>query len=160
MDPLIAKLNQAVLSQIETPKSFTSAPGFQSGETSNFQATLDNKWTDKLMEKVMGGGSDQNQMKVLSADNIHVETKTGEMANSQKIGVGDQYFDMFKNINRDMLSVDSAVETLSAPGVKLTPQQLLGLQAGISQVSIYAESFSKLTSTVAQGINSLVQTQV
>lgn len=159
MDPLIAKLNQAVLSQIETPKSFTNAPNFQPGETSNFQATLDNKWTDKLMEKVMGGG-DQNQMKVLSADNIHIETKTGEMAKSQKVGMDNQYFDMFKNLNRDMLSIDSAVETLSAPGVKLTPQQLLGLQAGISQVSIYAESFSKLTSTMSQSLNQLIQTQV
>lgn len=159
MDPLIAKLNSAIASQIETPKAFAQAPQLQNGETSGFQSTLDNKLTERLMDSIMGDSIDSGQMKTLSAENIHVETETSDIARGSKIDSTDSAFDMFKTINRDMLSLDNAIETLTS-GVKLKPQQLLALQAGVSNVSIQTEAFSKLTGAVASGIQSLVQTQV
>ena len=157
MDPLIAKLNQAVAAQIEIPKGFANAPG---GEAGGFQSTLDSKMSERLMEKIMGDSGASQQMNVLSANDVHVETQLNDSIKGNKIEGSNQYFEMFKNVNRDMISMDSAIETLTTPGIKLQPRQLLALQAGVSQASVYAETFSKLTSTLAQNIQTLVQTQV
>ena len=93
-----------------------------------------------------------------SAENIKVQTEGSEI---QKTGGKDsQYFDMFKEMNKDLLSLDSAIETLTTPGLKVNPRQLLALQAGVANTTIMAEGFSRFTDAISRGIQTIVQTQV
>jgi hypothetical protein len=156
MDPLISKLNEAVLSQIETPKGFAQAP---KSEPSSFQSTMDEKWMERMKEMIVGDFGEPTQINAVSADDIKIESVNNEVKVA-KSGEGDAYFDMFKKLNKDMIGLDNAVETLMSPGNALSPKQLLALQAGVAQVSLYAEAFSKLTDTVARDIQTVVQTQV
>ncbi len=160
MDAFIDKLNQTVAKDVQTSKDFAPpASGGGSGQVTAFQSTLDNSMNDRMLEKMRESyGSDlPNQMTVLSAENIHVET--AKLEDVKGTSAGDQFFGMFKSVNRDMISLDSTIEMLTSPGVKISPRQMLAMQAGIANTSIMAEGFSKLTDGVSKGIQNIVQTK-
>lgn len=158
MDALIDKLNESVAKDIASSKDFAQPANGSTGQPTAFQSTLDNSMNERMLDKIRENyGTDMpNQMTVLSAENIHIETANVEGV--KETGAGDQFYGMFKNVNRDLLSLDSTIELLTSPGVKVTPRQMLAMQAGIANTSIMAEGFSKLTDGVSKGIQNIVQT--
>jgi len=158
MDPIVSKLNQAAQEKIKNAVRSPSeyAGGGKASVQTSFDQTLAERLMEKLKENDMSGAQDMN---AISADDIHVETVGGEIGEG-RIASEDRVFDMFKTMNKDMTSLDSAIETLTTPGISMSPRQLLSLQAGIANTSIMAEAFSKFTDGVARGIQTIVQTQV
>lgn len=159
MDPIIAKLNEQAIRRVT--ESSAGMPVAPSVEPSDFQKTYDNTLAEKLLDKMRESFDTQgsNTMKVLSADDVRVTTTSREFAENS-ISSDEKFFDAFKDLNKDLLSLDSALETLTAPGVSLSPRQLLAFQAGIANTTIMAEGFSRFTDTIARGIQTIVQTQV
>ncbi|MBI2339091.1 MAG: hypothetical protein HYU99_01830 [Deltaproteobacteria bacterium] len=156
MDPIIGKLNR-----VATEKIKGASQGKVGAPETSFKQTLDQTMTDKLIEKMREtyAGSAPNEMTAVSAENIKVTTAGPEMGTTNAEGT-DQFFQTFKEMNKDLLSLDSALETLTTPGLKLSPQQLLAMQAGIANTTLMAEAFSRFTDSVARGIQTIVQTQV
>lgn len=156
MDPIIGKLNKIAQEKIRGTSQGNGGP-----QESSFKQTFDQTMTDKLIDKMREtyAGSAPNEMTAVSAENIKV-TVNGEMDAAQTTGSDQPFFDTFKEMNKDLLSLDSALETLTTPGLKMTPQQLLAMQAGIANTTLMAEAFSRFTDSVARGIQTIVQTQV
>lgn len=154
MDPLITKLNEAAQQKLTKPAA-TPAP---TEGPSAFAQQLDNNIAERFLEKMQTENLDpSNNMTVLSGDDIKIESKNPELAKSSS-SPSERYFDMFKEMNRDLLGVDAALETLTTPGLKITPRQMLTLQAGIANVQIMGEAFSKFTDAIARGIQTIVNT--
>ncbi len=158
MDPIINKLNQAVSQKLQ--QSTPAAPSTKES-SSPFQQTLDQNYTDRIMDKLkedyaMGPKS---SMQVLSADDVHVNNQSAELGENQGKS-GDQIADLFKGMNRDMVNLDATIETLTTPGVKLTTSQLFALQAGVANTGLMAECFTRFVDSVAGGIKQIVQMQV
>ena len=159
MDPIIAKLNEQAIRKVS--ENTVGIPAGPATGGSEFQKTFDNTMAERLLDKMRESFDSESQsgIKALSADDVHVVVTDSEVAKDD-ITSGDRFFDSFKDMNRDLLSLDSALETLSAPGLKLNPRQLLAFQAGIANTTLMAEGFSRFTDTIARGIQTIVQTQV
>lgn len=157
MDPIISKLNQQAIQKLQNNIQ-QSGPYTQ--EPSQFQQKFDNTMADRMLERIREDyGANQKDITVLSAENINVTTKRPEMGGMSPSAT-EKYYDMFKDMNRDLLSLDSAIETLTTPGTRITPRQLLAFQAGIGSTMIMAEGFSRFTEAISRGIQTVVQTQV
>lgn len=158
MDPIINKLNQAVSQKLQ--QSTPAAPSPK--ETSSpFQQTLDQNYTDRIMEKLKEDYAmdPKNSMQVLSADDVHVSNQSAELGENQGKSANN-IGDLFKGMNRDMVNLDATIETLTTPGVRLSPPQLLALQAGVANTGLMVETFSRFVDSVSSGIKSIVQMQV
>lgn len=160
MDPIVAQLNSVAQQKVGSLPDVKIQPG-QNGESSPFQQTFDSKMTDRMLTRIREdyGMNPANQMKALNAEDIHIETKSTELGRKD-LEPNQQFFSTFKEMNRDLLSLDSAIETLTTPGLKISPRQLLALQAGVANTTLMAESFSRFTDAMARGIQTIVQTQV
>ncbi len=158
MDAVTAKLNQLAQEQI---KNSLKSPEFQGGGNNQIKggSDFDQKLAERLLDKLKEDMSGAQEVTALSAEDIHVETSGVEFGEN-KLATEDRVFDMFKEMNKDLTSLDAAIETITTPGVKMSPRQLLALQAGIANTTIMAEAFSKFTDGVARGIQTIVQTQV
>lgn len=157
MDPIISKLNQAAAEKILKG----NLPPVSVEETSGFQKTFDKTLADRMLDKMKeGSGVGQQNMTVLSAENIQITTHNPEMSGKQESGVSGEFFDVFKDMNRSLLSMDSTLETLTTPGVKVSPQELLAMQAGVGSTTVMVEMVSRGIDSGARGIQSLVQMQV
>lgn len=155
MDPVITKLNK-----LAGEKVGQFSPTREAGlDKPYFKKSFDQTMTERLLERIKGDYGAGNEMTVLSAENIHVKTQSAEVE-TKSFSATEKYFDLFKEMNSDILSLDSAIETLSTPGFKVSPHQLLSLQAGVAQATIMAEAVSRATDTVARGIQTIVNTQV
>lgn len=156
MEPIVSKLNEAAFKNLKV----TGGSSGGMGEVSGFQRTFEQTMSDRLMERLSNHIQAQNStdITVLSADNIHIKTKGAEMGD--RVSSGTQYMDLLKEMNRDLLSLDATIETLSTPGIKLSPRQLLALQAGVANTTLLAEGFSRFTETIGRGIQNVVQMQV
>lgn len=158
MDAIVSQLNKVAQEKL---KNTSPLPKEGGGASSGVQKTFDQTMSDRMLEKIQNDGIDKSEVNAISANDIHVETMNPEIAAGGKPASGsEKYFDMFKGMNRDLVSLDAAIETLTTPGVKITPRQMLALQAGIANTSIMAEGFSRFTDAVAKGIQTVVQTQV
>lgn len=158
MDAIVSQLNKVAQEKL---KNTSPMPKESGAGSSGVQKTFDQTMADRMLEKIQNDGIDKSEVNAISAQDIHVETMNPEIAASSKPASGsEKYFDMFKGMNRDLVSLDAAIETLTTPGVKITPRQMLALQAGIANTSIMAEGFSRFTDAVAKGIQTVVQTQV
>lgn len=156
MDPIASKLGQLAHEKI---RSSIQIPDAATGGKPQVQSAFDQTLAERLLEKLKGNDmSGAQDVTALSADDIKVQT-VNEMGEG-RLATEDRLFDMFKSMNKDMTSLDSAIETLTTPGVSMSPRQLLSLQAGIANTSIMAEAFSKFTDGVARGMQTIVQTQV
>lgn len=162
MDPLTSKLNKQVFEKIKKSSDFSEAPFKQ--DNTNFQSTFDDKMATRMLEKLRedSGSSEKTEVTVISADDIKITNANPEFGNisSKPANASDQFFSTFKDLNKDLLSLDSALEALTTPGLKMSPRQLLAMQAGIANTSILAEGFSKFTDAVARGVQTVIQTQV
>lgn len=160
MDPIISKLNEVIQKRVQNIPTTGPVP-LERDQPSSFQSKFDAKMAERLMDNVREsyGATEQNQMKVLSVEDIHVQTK-GEVQPSRDADFSEKFFSMFKEMNKDLLSLDSAIETLTTPGIKLSPRQLLAMQAGIANTTILAEGFSRFTDSIARGIQTIVNTQL
>lgn len=158
MDPVLSKLNQVASQKIN--QGF-STKGLQGSSPSSFQTKLDTSFTDKLLEKMsedrLGHAS---EVKALSADDIQITTKNKEVDGTSAFSPTEKYFSMFKDLNKDMLSLDSVIDVLSNSNVKLSPRELLKIQATVSNFTVFAEGFSKFTDIVQRSIQTIVNTQV
>lgn len=157
MEPIITKLNQVVQNRIS---SLSRQSPTVEGETSPFQKTFGNRLAEKLMEKINEDFSLQSggQVKALSIDDIHVNTANTE-AMSVETKAGDKLFDAFQQLNKDMVSLDTTLETMQSPGFKMNARNLFMLQAGVTKVGLYAEAVSKVTDGFARGINTVINVQ-
>jgi hypothetical protein len=111
------------------------------------------------MEQIRGSET-SNEASVLSADNIKINVNNAEMQTSSNFDPKKSFFDLFSTLNNDMLSLDASIEVLSDPNTKLSRRQLLAYQAGIGNITITTELFSKLAQSVSQNLNTLLQTNI
>jgi hypothetical protein len=156
MDPIIAKLNEIAQGKVE--KS-VKLPDIQN-QPSAFQNTLDDSLS-KVIETMKGdlsmGSSDK--MNVLSADSVHVVTNNPEVSDKKAFASSDKFFDMFKQMNKDMMGLDSAVEVLSTPGMKLQPGDILKLQISMGDTTMKVEAFTRFVDLIGRSVQNLT-TQV
>lgn len=159
MEPIVNQLNQVATQKLQkNVQPLTS-------EASPFQNVLDQSLTDRLLETMQEqmSADNKNEMTVLSAENIHIETsQSGELSGiveGEGNGLGNKFFNLFKDLNKDVLSLDSAIETLTTPGVQFTPRQILALQAGVSHATIMAEGFTKTIDGFAKALQTTLSIQ-
>lgn len=160
MDPLISKLNQQISDKI---KNKPIAPGESGGQNVSFEKVLSEKRNETQALNLDNLVNEpKTDMQVLSADNLHINmanSETGHAAGGQ-FDPKKKFFGVFEDLNSDMLSLDSSIEVLANPDIKLSKRQLLAYQAGIGNMTINSELFSRLAQTVAQNLNTLLQTNV
>lgn len=154
MDPIIQKLNQQVTEKLN------KSTGVTEGEPSAFQQTYDKTVAERLLDKMKESYDVSSQgVSALSAENIHVNTFNPEVQ-GKNFNPSDQFSDMFKKMNKDLNSLDATLEVLTTPGIQLNARQLLAYQAGISNITITAEGFSRFADATTRGIQTLWNTQV
>lgn len=165
VDVIIKALNERIAQQIatKTPSSGEGTP------SSKFDMALNDaiskrdnsshEMVQKLMEQIRGSET-SNEASVLSADNIKINVNNAEMQTSSNFDPKKSFFDLFSTLNNDMLSLDASIEVLSDPNTKLSRRQLLAYQAGIGNITITTELFSKLAQSVSQNLNTLLQTNI
>ena len=155
MDPIIQKLNQQVTEKLG------KSSGVSEGEPSAFQQTFDKSVAERLLDKMKESydGASQAGVNALSAENIHVNTFSPE-TQAKNFNATDQFTDMFKKMNKDLNGLDATLDVLNTPGITLNPRQLLSLQAGVSDMTITAEGFSRFADAITRGIQTIWNTQV
>lgn len=160
-DMIIKKLNQKLAEKITQ-----NQPGLQeSGQTSKFDQILTNKQNnnvmmEKLAESISGNDVTANQTKTVSADDIQINIRSGDLSAQSTFDGKKVVTDMFSTLNNDMAKMDSMIEVLSSSDTKLSSRQLLAYQASIGTLSINTELFSRLAQSVSQNLNTLLQTNV
>lgn len=166
MDPVMAKLNEAIQQKVGQSAGI-SATGVQPKPDpieiggGSFNQTL----ADKMLEKIQGESlSAPGAFSGLSAESIQIREKGVEAAirsgEFTEEPLGEKFFSAFKEMNRDLVGLDAAIEVLSTDNLKLTLPQALSLQAGTTNVMIYTEAFSRFVDVVGRSINTITQTQV
>ena len=181
MDKLIGELNKKISDKIG--KSGTDN-AVQPGTTSKFSDMLTEKLsapkidsTDLTAQNTTASGKspseqmfiklsedmqseEKNELKVFSGDGIQIKSAPGELVQSSNFDPKERFMGIFEDLNSDMLSLDSAIEVLADPSTKLTKRQLLAYQAGIGNMTINADLFSRLAQSVSQNLNTLLNTQI
>ena len=155
MDPLIKKLNQRIATKIANQNLPSQNPQTQK---LNFDEILQAKQNDA--PKIEQIASNDSSMKAISADGIEIDMTNLSNDGTHEFSVKDRFMDLFGKMNQDMVSLDSSIEVLSDPNIKLSRRQLLAYQAGIGNMTINSELFSKLAQSVSQNLNTMLQTQV
>lgn len=181
MDKLIGELNKKISDKIGksggensitqgTPTKFSeilseklSQPKIENTElqaqnTSTSGKSPSEELFMKLSEDI--AGEQKNDLQVISGDGIKITVAPGEGTQQSNFDMRDRFFGIFEDLNSDMLSLDSAIEVLADPSTKLTKRQLLAYQAGIGNMSINAELFSRLAQSVSQNLNTILNTQI
>lgn len=160
MDPLVKKLNQRIASKVANQKT---TPGVNAPGKLNFDDVLQAKRSDNTpsIEKMVSEMHEtKGDMQVLSAEGIEVSMNEADMGASTNFNAKDKFFDIFSKMNQDMVSLDSSIEVLSDPNVKLSRRQLLAYQAGIGNMTINTELFSRMAQSVSKNLNTLLQTNI
>lgn len=181
MDKLIGELNKKISDkagkggtdnavQTGTPSKFSdimteklNAPKLDSTDLMSQNTTTAGKTqSDELFIKLSEEmkSEDKNEMNVVRGDGIKLQMTDGGSSQTSNFDVKQRVFGVFEDLNSDMLSLDSAIEVLADPSTKLTKRQLLAYQAGIGNMSINAELFSRLAQSVSQNLNTLLNTQI
>jgi hypothetical protein len=165
VDVIIKALNERIAQQIatKTPSSSEGMPASKFdmalNDAINKRDNSSHEMVQKLMEQIRGSET-SNEASVLSADNIKINVNNAEMQTSSNFDPKKSFFDLFSTLNNDMLSLDASIEVLSDPNTKLSRRQLLAYQAGIGNITITTELFSKLAQSVSQNLNTLLQTNI
>ncbi|MBX7149083.1 hypothetical protein K1X76_08345 [bacterium] len=154
MDPIVAKLNDALNKKVQESIK-------PQGEGVSFQNTLDDKITSRFIDRLKDDAKiDVGQnMSIVSADDIKIETTNPELDTNKIFSASDQMENMFKEMNNGLLGMDSALETIAAPNTKLSYQDCLKLQMFTAHTGLMAEAFSKFTDGLTRGITTILQTQ-
>lgn len=181
MDKLIGELNKKVSDKIGkgqsdnsvqpgTPSKFSdvlteklSTPKIDSTELVAQNTSMTGKSESEQMFMKLSEdlkGEEKNELRVISGENIQIQVAPGESMQQTNFDPGQRFMGIFEDLNSDMLSLDSAIEVLADPSTKLTKRQLLAYQAGIGNMTINADLFSRLAQSVSQNLNTLLNTQV
>lgn len=179
MDKIVAKLNEKLAEQVAKKKPENTLQ--ESGGQSKFSQMLNEKLTqtstvtdpslnqqitsqkgDDLYAKMSEqlAAEEQQELKVMPAGDIRINISEGDLGTQNKFDAKEKFMGIFEDLNSDMLSLDSAIEVLADPGVKMNKRQLLAYQAGIGNMTINTELFSRLAQSVAQNLNTLLNTNV
>ncbi len=158
-DIMIKNLNQRVSSGIQAPQ--LDSPQ-KSG--AKFDEILQSKSQERLFEKLTEMTNDeklgQNNQMTLSADNISIKGENEGLSVAESSQPKKSMGDVFASLNNDSLKMDSIIEVLSSNQSQLSKKQLLAYQASIATLSLNTEMFSKLSSTLSQNINTILQTNM
>jgi hypothetical protein len=158
MDPLIGQLNQRISEQVIGKK-----PVDLGKPTQSFADVLDSKRTNNaVMEKLSEqlGDDKGSGLKVLSANDIKINRVDFDAEKNTNFDPKQKLMDLFGGLNEDMISLDASIEVLSDPNVKLNRRQLLAYQAGIGNMTINTELFSKMAQAVSQNLTTLLNTNI
>lgn len=156
MDAIMTQLNKQMTEKV---RSSVVSPDSQGGATPGV-SKFDQTFNQKILERFSADSpTAKGDVTAISAKDVHVETKTIE-SNLKTTSPKEKGYEMFTSMNRDLVNLDATIDALSAPGVKLSPRQLLAMQAGVANTSMMAETFSRFTDSVARGIQTVIQTQV
>lgn len=166
MDPVMAKLNEAIQQKVGQGAGI-GASGIQPrpDPVEIGGASFNQTMADKMMEKIQGESlSAPGTFSGLSAEGIQIREKGAEAGirsgEFTEEPLGERFFSAFKEMNRDLVGLDSAIEVLSTDNLKLTLPQALSLQAGTTNVMIYTEAFSRFVDVVGRSIQTITSTQV
>lgn len=170
MDKIIGKLHQRVAQKIAgsqlpgvNPQQFSQILDNKINNnpaqvSTSFQDTTNQKFLEKMSANL--NSESKSDVKIIAADDIKINFSNDEFKKEVKNDVKNQFFSLFEDLNSDMLNINSAIEVLADPGVKLNKRQLLAYQAGIGNMTINSELFSRLAQTVAQNLNTLLNTNI
>ena len=154
-DPIVKKLTQRIADKVAK-----NNPNVEGGN--KFNDLLKTKQDDMLAkikdQLVDNKGQD---MQVMSADDIEIRVADSEMGT--KVSPSSPFekgYDLFTALNKDFLSLDATIEVLADPGTKLSRKQLLAYQAGIGNLTVNAEMYTKLAQSTTQTINQFMNMQV
>lgn len=158
MDALISALNQRISNEIA--KKQPADAGIATGKQS-FAEILDSKSSEKVLDKItenmkQSGGD----IKVIAADNIQVNPANLEIEKSSNFDAKGKVMELFSGLNDDLNNLDSAIEVLCDPGVKLSRRQLLAYQAGIGQFALTAEMSSKMVQAGTTSLQTILNTNI
>lgn len=159
VDKIIKHLNQKVTEKISQNNPLQNV----SPQQNNFADVLESKrqssgkFLENMITEMKGGGE---EFQVQSGAHIQVSFQNFDVEKSSTFSPNTKLTDLFGSLNEDMLSMDSAIEVLSDPSVRLSRRQLFAVQAGIQHMSINTELFSRLAQSISQNLNTLLNTQV
>ena len=160
MDKLTKLLNQRIASKVATGMPGVS-PDAMPGKK-NFAEVLESKQASpQVLEGLlsdMKGRPDDYQ--VQSGADIKVSFNNFEVEKSSSFDPKNKIADIFSSLNEDMVGMDATIEVLADPNVKLSRRQLLAYQAGIGQMTINTELFSKMAQAISQNLNTILNTNV
>lgn len=154
-DKIVKNLNTRIADKIAK-----NQPGpDQLGGQVNFDSVLETKKAgiSELVSAVRGNEAD---VQVQSADHIDITMSDNELGVKNQKSPWDRGYDILASLNEDFISLDSSIEILSDPNTKLNRKQLLAYQAGIGNVTLNIEMFTKLSQTVVRSANQVLQMQV
>lgn len=166
MDPVMAKLNEAIQQKIGQGAGI-GVSGAQPRQEpleiggGTFNQTLANK----MLEKVQGESLSTSELfSGVSAEGITIRDKNVEAGiRSGEFGeepLGEKFFASFREMNRDLVGLDATIEVLSMDNLKLTFPQALSIQAGMTNAMVYTEAFSRFVDVVGRSIQTITSTQV
>ena len=139
----------------EAPKN---APGVAGGG-SDFAKLLNqrleqpNRVNDQILQSF--GVSPEKQMKAISAEGL--EIKPESIKQGQEIRSNGKVLDLLTDVNRGALHLESISE-MATSGQKFTPAELLGMQAGVAQITLSIELTGKCFEQINTGTKQLLQT--
>lgn len=159
MDKLTKILNQRVAEKVARA---TQPTPDQMVPKKDFAEVLESKQNapqvlDGLLNDIKGKADD---FQVQSGADIKVSFNNFDVEKSSDFDPKKKVADIFGSLNEDMLSMDSTIEVLADSNVKLSRRQLLAYQAGIGQMTINTELFSKMAQSISQNLNTILNTNV
>lgn len=156
MDVLINQLNERIAEQIISRK-----PADLGKPSTNFSDVLDSKRSSMVMQALTDQiAGEKDGMKVISANDIKINRVDFDAEKTTNFDPKQKMMDLFGGLNEDMVSLDASIEVLSDPNVKLSRRQLLAYQAGIGNMTINTELFSKMAQAVSQNLTTVLNTNV
>jgi hypothetical protein len=167
MDEIIKKLNNRMIQEV-AKVGIPNVP--TPGSTSKFDQVLgaaqEKRSQESLMEKMVAEirEPDASSQGVLSAKEIQVDLNTTRpeysVSKNESLDPSKAATNVLTTLNDDMLRMDAAIEVLSDPGTKLSRRQVLAYQFGFGNISINMELYSKMTQSVTQNVNQILQMNV
>ena len=158
VDKIIKDLNQEVANKLA--KLRPAENSLYSGQVSPFEDILNDRRQKLIfdkMEQTLLHDNVQDKMRVMAADDIHIDIKDEEFGAQGTFDGKKALVDMFATINDDSLKMDSIIEVLSSEDVKLSRRQLLAYQASIGTLTINVDLVSKLAQSVSQNLMTFFQ---
>lgn len=165
MDPITSKLNQLAGQKVNTLKSPLSELPRNSNITSPFQQKLDTHMMEKVLDKIeesYGLGKSKNDVKTLSAGDIHVETKTSQEVEASKgtFSLEEKFYASVGDLNSGFNNMDSMLEMINSPNFKFDQKNLLATQFAFGKISFALEAGSKMLDSAVRGVQAITQTNV
>lgn len=155
MDQITKILNSRISNKIAQ-----NQPGpDQLGKKVDFKEVLETKKSsmEDLVQSLMN--PDQKDVQVQSVEHIDMNLKSSELS-MNTASPSEKGFDLFAKLNDDFNSMDMAIEVLSDPNIKLNKKQLLAYQAGIGNLTVNIELFTKMAQAGVRAVQRFTDMQI